>query len=126
MHRFYRFVEGQGMVPEQNGPADPKEFPLPYVVGGARPTDPKRGAGKSDVPIQQGPSRGLAGEVDPAAVRAARAAAAEESAKTGRDETAPAAAGKATTPAKPKKRAKIDPAILERMLQQSPGRPAGQ
>jgi hypothetical protein len=123
-HQSYRFLEGQGMVPEESGPADPKEFPLPYVLGGQRPTDPRRGAGKS-APLQQpGATRGLAGEVDPAAVRAAMAAAAEEAGKAGRDDPDSAAATKGTTPAK-KKRVKLDPAILERMLQQNPGRPAG-
>ena len=38
--KSYRYVEGQGMVPEDSSQADSQEFPLPYMLGGPQPTLP--------------------------------------------------------------------------------------
>ena len=48
--KTYRYVEGQGMVTEESPEADPREFPLPYMLGGPPPVPPGRSASKGTAP----------------------------------------------------------------------------
>jgi hypothetical protein len=123
----YRYLEGQGMVPEDLRQADPREFPLPYMMGGPRPTVAGTGAtsgqGGTESPATRntrtpggapGPARGeLGGSPD------------ERTAGTpaGPDAAEPRSSG---SPKAKKKPVKIDPAILERLLQRNAGRPAAE
>lgn len=155
----YRYVEGQGVV-EEEGPADPKEFPLPYMMGGPRPTGPSRGPRAAGTGARGGranPRRALAGEVDPEAIRAGmtggRAAnpgadgrptatqglageidaeairAGKAAAKAEAEKEAQARRQAAKDPKSSgaaKKKVKVDPAILERLLQSNGYRAPGQ
>ena len=106
-----------------------QEFPLPYMLGGPQPKLPgsaaMTGNGRNQPPTtkrapEPGPARlarpgpgGLpvvSDGADPAAA----------------DLTAPAAASKPGTPAMPKKPVKIDPKILEKLLQRNVSRTDGQ
>jgi hypothetical protein len=124
--RAYRYVEGQGMVPEDAQQADPQEFPLPYMMGGPRPAVPSRSAARSEA--RNRAQAAMAGSVpaDPAAVRAGLAPTPAEAAT---DPAAPVSAKPLSASSKadrPKKKpVKIDPAILEKLIQKNADRPVG-
>ena len=132
--RAYRFVEGQGMVAEDPQQADPHEFPLPFMLGGPRPGDPSRAATKGDpsraatkgnARSRPQVSKAAATKGDPAAVRAGMADA-DASDPAGRDPDKPRTAPSKADGTAKKKSVKIDPAILEKLLQKNANRAAGQ
>ena len=107
--KSYRYVPGQGIVEEDAKQADPREFPLPYVMGGQRPNtaDTTPAAGNGRVPA-------------PAAARTPAAA------PTPAAKPAPDAADDPDIPAPKKKSAvKIDPRSLEKFLKQNATRTDG-
>jgi hypothetical protein len=122
----YRYAEGQGMVPEDLQQADPREFPLPYMMGGPRPIVPGAGASREQR------------TADSQATRAARTpgeapiAARKEPGASPDDRTAGTPAGPETADPRSslssgsskakKKPVKIDPAVLERLLQRNANR----
>ena len=110
----YRYVPGQGMVPEQWLPSDPREFPLPYLLGGPRPammggTDPRGAANPAVRPSQPGTTAEALPPLpgDPANSPAGPAPA------TGPEGSPKAATGKANTP---RKALNLHPALLQRVL----------
>ncbi len=123
--RAYRFVEGQGMVAEDPQQADPHEFPLPFMLGGPRPGDPSRAATKGEARSRPPASRPGATKGDPAAVRAGMDDA-DASDHARRDPEKPRNAPSKADGAAKKKSVKIDPAILEKLLQKNANRSAGQ
>jgi hypothetical protein len=125
----YRYVEGQGMVPEESGQADPQEFPLPYMLGGPRPDLPAAAPGRANGLGQQPFAKRAA---DPSSTRPALPLPGDVSDPSdGIDPTVPGArkppaandARAATTKNKP---VKIDPKILEKLLQGNANRAVGQ
>jgi hypothetical protein len=122
----YRYVEGQGMVPEDLRQADPAEFPLPYVQGGTRPATAGPGVKGGQRPTESTAPRNLPTPGQPGVTRGEPGAPSEVP-----DEGVPAELG-ATNPrsggspasSKPKKPVKIDPNILERLLQRNANRPS--
>jgi hypothetical protein len=125
----YRYVEGQGMVPEESGQADPREFPLPYMIGGPRPDLPAAAASRGNGRGQQPIARRAA---DPGSTRPALPVPGDAPAQSdGIDPTVPdtrkpPAANDARTSAAKKKPVKIDPKILEKLLQGNANRAVGQ
>ena len=127
--RSYRFVEGQGIVPEDPNQTDPQEFPVPYMLGGPRPTVPTVSPNKANrqtrLPATEAgeqrisPGSGLPELDDPRMPASAKEPAIPDPPRSGSTST-PA------TPAAKKKPVKIDPKLLERFLQKSAGRPDGQ
>lgn len=128
--RAYRYVEGQGMLPEDARQADPREFPLPYMLGGSRPQVPGEIAkGDGRIPPPATRAAGVRGTGSPRGARPDRVAPPAEA-----DDSDPAlpeppksrAAGTTNTPAAKKKPVTIDPKILEKLLQKNANRPVGQ
>ena len=127
--RSYRFVEGQGIVPEDPNQSDPREFPVPYMLGGPRPTVPAASPNKANRPsrvpaseaAEQGisPDSGLPELDEPRMPVSTRDPAIPDAPRSGSTSTQ-------ATSAVRKKPVKIDPKILERFLQKSAGRPDGQ
>ena len=117
------------MVPDDLAHGNPEEFPLPFPLGGARPT-----AGTSAVARAHCAWPGIVVE-GPLRHRAFR----RRRAETGRPHRVPrivrprpaGAAAKPrsatsqTTTTPKKKSVKLDPAILEKLLQRNASRPAG-
>lgn len=118
--RAYRYVEGQGMVAEDSSKGDPREFPLPYMMGGPKPTMPGQpGASQATSRSRTDLAR------HPADEPPARAAAMPPPKNTSTSAPATDESQTATTSKKPtaadkkKKTAKIDPAILQKLLQKN-------
>lgn len=127
--RSYRYVEGQGMVPEESGGADPREFPLPYMMGGPKPTLPGAGSnraggrGASDAP-KDAVVPGRSADARPR--KETLPSDAERIDPTAEGSTRPAAGDVPGAPSAKKKPVKIDPKILEKFLQRNAAPPAGQ
>jgi hypothetical protein len=124
----YRYVEGQGLVPEDPKHADPREFPLPYMLGGPRPTMPggpaDAGNGRAPTPSAHRPSqagppvadRPASGEPrnDPVGMGASPSDKIKSGAGSGPD-----------TPATKKKPVQLDPKALEKFLRRNANRTDG-
>jgi hypothetical protein len=126
--RAYRYEEGQGMMPEDLRQADPQEFPLPYMLGGPRPNAPgpaaPKGQGPSRSPATSGPRTSGAAATARGEPEAAPAVPAVED-LAGPEAADPRSSGSPASPKAQKKPVKIDPAILERLLQRNVNRPTG-
>ena len=129
--RAYRYVEGQGMVPDDPAHGNPEEFPLPFPLGGARPTAGTSAVAKSQARGQASSSRSTAARGGPSATRRDGAGAPGApsapgvSAPPGQDVSKPRSAAAQTGATPKKKSVKLDPAILEKLLQRNANRPAG-
>jgi hypothetical protein len=126
--RYYRYVEGRGMVLEESSQADSEEFPLPYMLGGPRPTLPAgaamTGKGPSQPPASQPsgePGSNRVPRVGPGAPPVVPDGVEPPADAT----TAPRSSGTPGAPAAKKKPVKIDPKILEKLLQRNANRPDG-
>lgn len=117
--RAYRFVEGQGMVPEDPSQADPREFPLPYMLGGPRPKTPGDGAarpaGRIPPPLPAPTNRPVAGVP-------ATPTTPEDDADVPPLPDRPASRRSDPATAKKSKPVSIDPRILEKLLQRNANR----
>ncbi len=118
----YRYIPGQGMVPEQWPLADPREFPLPYMMGGPRPaiprgTDPRTAGNPAARLRQQGATAEalppLPGDPATTPLSPARGTRPEGNPKGAPPEPAAAETRKASTPRKP---LNLDPTLLQRVL----------
>jgi hypothetical protein len=118
----YRYVTGQGMVSEQLLGADPREFPLPYMLGGPRPaalggTDPRAAGTRAGVPAPRGSSweglPPLPGGPAAAPPEPARGTGPQRTPKAAPAESAAAEPSQATRPRKP---LNLDPSLLQRVL----------
>jgi hypothetical protein len=116
MNPAFRFRPGQGMVPEDLLKADPAEFPLPYMLGGPKPASSKKPVTQDTKPVdsQTSMKSPLAGRTTPGT--ATVKAGSQNSDATPTDSTDPGVVKK------PRKPAKIDPAILEKLLQRNADR----
>jgi hypothetical protein len=120
-----RFRPGQGWQSEDLMKADPAEFPLPYMLGGPKPTPMK----KTEMPETKSAPSGstlkssIGGLTTPP--RGNTTQLTEDSVKTGSASATPASssATDSGTVKKVKKPARIDPAILEKLLQRNANRP---
>ncbi len=120
---FYRYVEGQGMQSEDPNQVDPREFPLPYMLGGPKPripgVAPQKHSDRMPPPTDPAPaakarnSRG-AGEA-PVAV--------EDDVPPLPDTPPSRVSGKGTP--KKSKPVSIDPKLLQKLLQGNANRPPG-
>ena len=128
MNPAFRFKPGQGWENEDLMKADPAEFPLPYMLGGPKPAPRKNAAGiemKSATPEPM-PKTSM-GELPPLPqsdpklkkVSGTDAGSAVVNA-------VPSTANDPGAIKKPKKSAKIDPAILEKLLKRNADRTAEQ
>ena len=118
----FRFKSGQGWESEDLSKSDPAEFPIPYMLGGPKPSAAKKNDGtetKSTALPSAPKTRGSAilpkDNVSPGAVDPAKVKSDDKVSRTA-DPTDPG------TVKKPKKPAKIDPAILEKLLQRNANR----
>lgn len=119
----YRFVEGRGMLPEDPNQVDPREFPLPYMLGGPKPKVPGAANPKR-------PDRMLPSTVPAQGVRARNPQGAGVPAPAIDDDVPPLpdtppvrTSGK--TPAKKSKPVSIDPKLLQKLLQGNANRQSG-
>jgi hypothetical protein len=127
--RAYRYVEGQGMVPEDVLGGDPQEFPLPYMLGGPRPTAPTAAASHGEARAGAQASRAGTAPRDPAAVRGGASLPttdADAAVPAGTDPGKPRPGASKADRVTKKKSVKIDPTILEKLLQKNANRPAGE
>ncbi len=124
MNSAFRYKPGQGIVPEDLEKADPGEFPLPYMLGGPKPTVAKKAA----KPLSKAdgiPGSGKSADTTlPALPEDEAEPASADPIKAGRipsPKTLPKMTDRAAAKA-PKKPANIDPAILEKLLQRNANR----
>ena len=120
---YYRYVEGQGMQPEDPNQVDPREFPLPYMLGGPKPKVP-------GVVNPTSPDRMISPTVPAPDAKASnprglgKAPAAVEDDVPPLPDTPPTrVSGKGT--AKKSKPVSIDPKLLQKLLQKNTNRPPG-
>jgi hypothetical protein len=126
--RSYRYVEGQGMVPEDPRQVDPREFPLPYMLGGPRPTVPGSpadiGNGRAPTPTTTRPP----GAGTPGAGRPAPGGSRIDPSAPGTttpDKPKAGADGNPDAPVAKKKPLQIDPKALEKFLKGNTNRTGG-
>src|SRR5262249_10553485 len=116
----FRYVEGQRMVPEDARQADPEEFPLPFMLGGPKPTLPGGAAAQAS---GRGRASTTGDAARPGSSRTIRPGPGDPAAGVSDAESpqTPAAKplGSCTSAASPttKKPVTIDPKILEKPLQ---------
>ena len=126
-----RVVPGKGVMPDTS--VDPNEFPLPFAVSGTRPVIGTKPPMTQPPPINAGKPRGSASPDKAASAQASRAAAIPAPRKFDPSHAADTAAGAGpksgpsdpddpdetdTPKKKPRKPVTLDPAILQRALQQ--------
>jgi hypothetical protein len=124
-HPAYRYQPGQGMVSEDLLQADPKEFPLPYLLGGPKPTPSVKTTPRPRNRAGSAPSEDQA--IAGSSRSPARGTAAPENADTmpSVSTNAPTTVSSKADPGmakKPSKPVKIDPAILEKLLRRNADR----
>jgi hypothetical protein len=118
----FRYRPGLGMVPEDLLQADPKEFPLPYLLGGPKPTAsgktvaPQRNRG--DSPPSADPSNGASSRSPTPGKPAPGIADTMPAGPTISSKTATSKVDSSTLK-KPSKSVKLDPAILEKLLRRN-------
>ena len=125
MNSAFRYKSGQGIVPEDLEKADPAEFPLPYMLGGPKPTLAKKPAKPLRKPDGTPSSDKSTDTTLPAMPGDEAEPASTEPIKAGRipsPKTLPKTTDRAAAKATPKKPANIDPAILEKLLQRNANR----
>ena len=125
MNSAFRYKPGQGIVPEDLEKADPKEFPLPYMLGGPKPTlakQPAKPLRKSDGSPSSAKSADTALPVLPDDEAEPASADPTKSGRIPPPKTLPKTTDRAAAKSTPKKPASIDPAILEKLLQRNANR----
>lgn len=124
--KAYRYVEGQGMVPEDPGQVDPGEFPLPYPVGGPRPTVRGSVSPRGNIPGQPPATIGATGARSSAGTPADELRPrADRSSPVQGEPAAPPMTANQATPAAAKKPVKLDPKFLEQFLKRNANRTDG-
>jgi hypothetical protein len=123
MQQEPRSTSNRGSVTEDQSHARPQEFPLPFVIGGANPAVPQSGMQPraANRPSAQSATNNLSNARPPA--QASTAAMTQETdkpiapsdPKLPGDQTA--ATGENATAKKPSKPLKLDPALLQKVLQ---------
>ncbi|MGP0065984.1 MAG: hypothetical protein ACLQGP_20590 [Isosphaeraceae bacterium] len=127
MNPAFRFKPGQGWESEDLMKADPAEFPIPYMLGGPKPTSstkttiPKPRSAASQSALKSSMS-GLTATTKGKAASGTVEADKAESENAGDMLPAPTD----SVAKKTRKPAKIDPAILEKLLQRNADRSPGQ
>jgi hypothetical protein len=116
----YRYRTGQGMVREDLLQADPKEFPLPYMLGGSKPTVAKPAARRRNAvePATSDDGMNAAPAESPTRGQPAAGAAVTKPARSS-DAQVSLTKGDSGEVKKSKKPVKIDPAILEKLLRRN-------
>ena len=118
------------MVPEDLRQADPREFPLPYMMGGPRPAVPGTGASREQRSADsQATTAARTPEDAPGGARkepgespVIRTA----GTPAGPDTDDPRSSASSGSSKAKKKPVKLDPAILERLLQRNANRTPGE
>ncbi len=117
-----RYRPGQGWESEDLKKSDPAEFPLPFMLGGPKPTLMKRGETAETNPgtLKSTPKSSTGETIPPQRGASTRGTA--DSVKGGATDEVPSTASDPGAVKKVKKPAKIDPAILEKLLRRNANR----
>ncbi len=118
----YRYHPGQGMVAEDLLQADPKEFPLPYLLGGPKPTPSVKTVPRPRNRAGSAPSGNEANAGSSLSAARGKAAPGSGGTMPSLSEAEPktvSSKAESGTVKKPSKPVKIDPAILEKLLRRN-------